>query len=84
MTREDVSKIVADIIRFELNQPELHISDLTSAREIPAWDSLAHIGIILSVEKHFKTRLKAIEVAGLDNVGSLVDFLLNRIQADIT
>ena len=72
---------IAAIIQGELGAADLAIKDATTAQEVPAWDSLAHIGIILAVEKSFGIRLRAAEVASLDRVGTLVDLVLEKSQA---
>ena len=44
----------------------------TTAEDVPEWDSLAHVRLILAVERAFKTRLSAAQIARLNNVGDLV------------
>ena len=43
----------------------------TRADEIPGWDSLNHVRVILAVEKEYGIRLKGIEILRLKNVGEL-------------
>jgi len=79
--RDAVLSRIAAIIRGELGDADLSIDDATTAERVPAWDSLAHIGIILAVEKNFGIRLRAAEVASLDRVGTLVDLVMAKSQA---
>lgn len=54
-----------------LDLEEYDIQDRTAANEVPGWDSLSHINVILSVEKEYDIRFKNIEVLKLKNVGDL-------------
>jgi acyl carrier protein len=72
-----LSKIIA-IIRREVNDPDLPITEITTASDVDGWDSLTHVQIIVAVEKDFRFRMKASEVAQLENVGSLINVVVAR------
>jgi acyl carrier protein len=50
-----------------------------SARDVAEWDSLAHIRLIVSVEKAFSVKFSAAEVGGLKNVGEFVDLVQSKL-----
>lgn len=52
----------------------------TTAKDIPEWDSLAHVRLILAVERAFKVKFSASEISRLANVGDLVDLTAARMQ----
>lgn len=54
-----------------LNLDDWEITDTTVASEVPGWDSLSHINVVLAVEKHFGVRFKGVEVLKLKTVGDL-------------
>ena len=73
MISEELKKVILD----ELNLDDFDIKDETTAPEVPGWDSLNHINIIIAVEKHFNVRFKGYNVLRLKNVGdlqNLIDF----------
>jgi len=41
------------------------------AADVDGWDSLAHVRLILQIERAFKIHFSASEVAGFKNVGDL-------------
>lgn len=47
------------------------LSDATVADEVPGWDSLSHVNVIVAVEKHFGVHFRARDVLRLQNVGEL-------------
>lgn len=76
--RTEILEKIQDVVRNELNDPELVIGEKTRASDVSGWDSLTHVQIIVGVEKKFKFRLKASEVAQLEDVSSLIDHVIAR------
>jgi acyl carrier protein len=70
------------IFRDILDDKSLVITPNTSAREIPSWDSVNHIRIVLSIEKLFGLKIKVRETAELMNVGDLVEFIQQKLRTD--
>jgi len=54
----------------------LIITNLTAAKDIDEWDSLAHIRLIVAIEKSFNLRFSANEISKLKNVGDVVDLIM--------
>jgi acyl carrier protein len=64
-----------------LNLDEFDIKDETLANQVPGWDSLNHINVILALEKDFQVKFKSIEVLRCKNLGDLqklIDSKLNK------
>jgi acyl carrier protein len=55
-------------------------SDLTAA-DVENWDSLAHINLILGIEREFKVRFTTAEVASLKNAGDLEALVQKKVGA---
>ena len=51
-----------------------------SAKDVPEWDSLTHISLIVAVEKKFAVRFRVGEVENTRNVGEFADLILKRKQ----
>ncbi len=66
-----ISPELKKVILKQLNLDDFDIKDETIAPEVPGWDSLTHINIILAVEEHFKVKFKSYELIRLKNVGEL-------------
>jgi acyl carrier protein len=66
-----VTEELKNVILKQLNLDEYEINDETTAPEVPGWDSLSHVNIIVAVEEHFKVKFKSMEVLKLKNVGDL-------------
>ena len=48
------------------------------AYDFEGWDSLAHIGIIISLEEEFKLRFSIGEITNLKNIGELIDLIKKK------
>lgn len=72
-SRADILRRIQSIAADILGLPNLELREETTARDVPGWDSLTHVQIIIGVEQAFGMRLSATQVAQLENAGSLVD-----------
>lgn len=76
-----ITNELKSVILKQLNLDEFEMTDETVAPDVPGWDSLNHINIIVAVEEFFKVKFKSMEVLKLKNVGDLqklVDSKLNK------
>lgn len=74
-----ISQELKKVILNELNLDDFDLQDETIAPEVPGWDSLNHVNIILAVEKFFNVRFKSYEVLRLKNVGDLQKLLDSKL-----
>ena len=50
--------------------------------DIPEWDSLANIRLILSIEKKYQISIDAEDALEIETVADLIDFLEEKLQLD--
>ena len=72
MTDEEIYQQLTVIFRDVFCDDELQLEPDLSAADVPAWDSLRHVRLILTVERKFSRRFPASKIAELKNVGELV------------
>jgi len=56
------------------------LTPFLSAKDVPEWDSLTHISLLLAVEKTFAIRFRVGEVESARNVGQFADLIAKRIS----
>lgn len=78
MEAETVWTILTDIFRNTFENSELTIGPETTAKDIEDWDSLAHVQLLVAIEKAFGIRFNTGEVASLANVGEMVELITFR------
>jgi len=80
MERQEVLKQVNDIFIDVLEKNDIALNDLTTANDIEEWDSLAHINLVVAIERHFKIRFTSREMQSWDNVGEMIDCICEKIK----
>ena len=72
----NVIKKLLPIFQNIFDDDNLIITNLTAAKDISGWDSLAHIRLIVAIEKSFNLRFSANEILKLKNVGDVVNLIM--------
>ena len=71
-----------DVFRRVFHDDELEVHDATTAADVDGWDSMAHINLIVAIEKKFGVKFTASDIASMrgegQNVGHLVELLTTR------
>ena len=67
------------IIRITFIDPELVIDRETTASDVPGWDSLSHVRLVLTIEKAFEIKFIPREVSSFSNVGELSDIVEQKL-----
>ncbi len=74
---ERLTAIFRDVFDDELvvATPEL------TAEDVPEWDSLSHIRLMLAVQKSFGIKMSAAQIASLRTVGDLAALIEAKLAA---
>ena len=78
LNREEVVERLNHLFRDIFDDGDISVTDATTAADIDGWDSLAHITLILGVEREFRIKMTAAEVGSLKNVGQMIDIITAR------
>jgi acyl carrier protein len=62
---------VTEIFRAVLNQPDLELTPRSTADDIPGWDSLTHVTLLVEAECRFGIEFVASEIETLLSVGEI-------------
>ena len=79
MTQADVIARLQTIFDDVFLEPVKVAPELT-AKDVPEWDSLTHISLLLAVEKGFGIRFHVGEVERVKNVGEFADLIAKRME----
>ena len=80
MSRDEIFYRLQEIFKDIFDDPSLVISDSTSSDDIDEWDSLNHINLVVAIEKEFKIKFSFAELAGLKDVGAMVDLMIEKLN----
>jgi len=78
MTEEEIYQKLTAIFRDVFDNDDLVARPDLTADEVPDWDSLSHVRLILTVVREFRTQFSAAEIAELKNVGDLATLLRRK------
>ena len=81
MNEQQIYATLTEIFDDIFDTGSLKITPELTARDIDGWDSLAHIRLIITVEKEFKIKFSASEVGKLEKVGDLVKLIEARTSS---
>ena len=79
MTVTEILNQVQTIMRDVLDNDRLEITLQTTAKDVAEWDSLAHIQLVVAIEKHFRIRFTAKELGGFADVGDMCAGIQRRL-----
>lgn len=67
-----------EVFREVFDDDTLVLTDETTSHDIGGWDSVVHINLMFSIEQAFGVQFNGNELAELENIGELKQFLANK------
>lgn len=79
MEEQEIYAQVTDVFVSVFKRNNFTIDATTTAADIDGWDSLTHMLLIDSVEKHFGIKFKLAEVMKFNNVGDMIATIKKKL-----
>lgn len=76
MIKDRVEKVFREVF----DDPHLSVTADTTAADIPRWDSLEHINLIIALEEEFGIQFASAEVTSMARVGNLYAVLERKVR----
>jgi acyl carrier protein len=76
--KSEIESRLTPIFRDVFNDDALVVTEDMTAAEVPTWDSLSNINMIIAVEKAFGVKFSIKDVRNLKNVGELLDLIKRK------
>ena len=71
---------VVDVIRETFGDEQIEVTAETTAADIPEWNSVSNVELLVNLEYAFDVRFYTGEIAKVKNVGELVDIISSRLR----
>jgi acyl carrier protein len=71
MIKEELKTVILEALNLE----DWDMEDSTKASDVPGWDSLNHINVVLAIERHYGIRFRTKDLFKLKNIGELQELL---------
>ena len=79
LDRRVILEDVREIIRTELEDQAIDVTEQTVIDTMDGWDSVAHVQIIVAVEARFSVRFEPDEYMEFQSVGEIVDCVSKKL-----
>jgi len=76
---EEIYRRLTPIFQDVLDDDELVPTPELTAHDVPEWDSLRHIRLIVSVEQALDIKFTTPEISALENVGQFVHLIQSKL-----
>ena len=79
MSRDSIIQELVPIFRDVLDQPDLELDSESNASSVDGWDSLAHVNLVVAIEKKYRVKFALGELQALKNVGDMADLMEKKV-----
>ncbi len=79
---DDIYRQLTDLLVEFFDDDEIVASPQMTAADVDGWDSLAHVSLVLAIEKKFKIKFAASEVASFKTVGDMAACINSKLAAN--
>ncbi len=80
MDSAGIIKDIQPIFRDVLDLPDLQLTRQSNASNVEGWDSLAHVNLVMGIEKRYKIKIALGELQDLKNVGEMADLIQKKLK----
>ena len=78
MTQAEILPVLHKVVRAVLDDDDIDLTQETLIRDIPEWDSLNNMHIVVKLEKALGFDFQQSDFEGLTTVGELVNLIIRR------
>jgi acyl carrier protein len=79
MQTQAVYAELTTVFQDVFDDDELVLRPSLTADDVPEWDSLSHVRLMLTVQQKFGVKFSAVQMTNLKNVGDLVALIQSRM-----
>jgi acyl carrier protein len=81
MDTTEIKAKLTPIFQEIFSAENLSVDEQLTAKEVPGWDSLSHINMVVAVEKAFRIRLNTREVRSMKKVSDLINLIRQKASS---
>lgn len=74
-----IKETLQEIFRDILDLDNLVLEDETSASDIEEWDSLAHINLVVAIEREYNIKFALGELQDLKNIKDMIKLIEKKV-----
>jgi acyl carrier protein len=78
-TRQQLLGIIQNVLADILDNESLQLTEGSTAEEVPDWDSINQVKLLIGLENELNFRFSSQEVEKFKNVGALIDLIQRKL-----
>ena len=83
MNESDIYKHLTEIVEDALFAEGVKLLPSTRACDIPGWDSMANLNIMLAAERYFHIKFRVDEIERMEKVADLVEAIESKLEKQV-
>ena len=76
----NIKEQLQEVFRDVFDDDSIEIFDAMTAKDIEDWDSLAHMQLIVAIEKSFQVKFTTKEVIKVQYVGEFIQLIESKVN----
>jgi acyl carrier protein len=80
MQNEEIYRALNEVFQDVFDDDSIRLTSATVADDVPGWNSLTHISLIVATEGKLGIKFKTAEIEGLKNVGHFVEVISSHLR----
>jgi len=76
----DLYARLTPVFRDVFDNDDIVLTPQLTADQVDGWDSLGHVRLIVAIEKELGITFSSAEIAGLENVGQMMDLIARKMK----
>lgn len=78
MDKNEILVKLQEIFQDVLDNEDIKLTPEVTADDIEEWDSLAHVQLVVAMEKKFQVKFSSKEIISWANVGEILECILSK------
>lgn len=78
MNKNEILVKLQEIFQDVLDNEDIKLTPEMTADDIEEWDSLAHVQLVVAMEKKFQVKFSSKEIISWTNVGEILECILSK------
>jgi acyl carrier protein len=78
MSRREIEELVKRAVATSFGVPPDELTESTSAEDVDGWDSLAHASLVLRISRMCSVKLPERAAFAAQNIGELIDLVVQH------
>lgn len=80
MTDQEIYAGLTEIFQDAFSDSQIALKPETTARDVPGWDSVKMVSLIIATEERFGIKMRSREIDKLESVGDFVSLIRSKLN----